>query len=357
MLRLTLTKDITFPYPLQAGRYLVDPSTAGELLQYCPDDVRVIHVDVTMLGREIRPIDDRPSMIIVRPGGFGDILFLEPVVRALRAREPGLQVSICCFEQFREACGGIGVDWVAYPLAVEDAEQADVIVTLDGSVERDPAADETHIVDVFAARCALELPPGPEHRQIRLDPGEARIEAMQERYKRGLRPRLGIQVESNAIVRTYPPKQTNEVIHGMKEAGWEIFLFGAPGTLNTRSDDLWVNLTKADPPLSFLDSCAVITTCDVFLAPDSALCHAAGALGVPTVALYGPFDWRYRTSAEPSIRALSGKAPCAPCFHHVRYGSPFVPGMPCEKEKQCVAMANIAPARVITAIKSLRRRS
>jgi heptosyltransferase-3 len=76
---------------------------------------------------------------------------------------------------------------------------------------------------------------------------------------------------------------------------------------------------------------ALLARARLYVGPDTALTHMAAALGVPTVALYGPTDivkwgpwpkgfagsgnpWRrLGDQAVGHVRVLQGRAPCAPC--------------------------------------------
>jgi len=52
----------------------------------------------------------------------------------------------------------------------------------------------------------------------------------------------------------------------------------------------------------------------VFVGVDSGLAHLAVALGVPTVVLFGPSDSRKWGSSEPRHAVVKESPPCAPCF-------------------------------------------
>jgi ADP-heptose:LPS heptosyltransferase len=95
----------------------------------------------------------------------------------------------------------------------------------------------------------------------------------------------------------------------------------------------------------------VLASCDVVIAPDSAICHVAAAMRLPVVALYAAFPWQLRTDHQPTVRALTGVAPCAPCFHHSRGGHAWPEGGPCNQTGYCVAMANIDPHRIVAEVK------
>lgn len=109
---------------------------------------------------------------------------------------------------------------------------------------------------------------------------------------------------------------------------------------------------QPDPP-DFAESAAILATMDAAIVPDSSLCHLAGALGIPTVALFGPFHWQQRTSWSPSIHAIQGHAPCAPCHHHGWDGHPFPTSQPCHQSGACTALANLTPERIFAKLKQI----
>jgi heptosyltransferase-2 len=157
------------------------------------------------------------------------------------------------------------------------------------------------------------------------------------------KPRVGIQVQASAKNRSYPFEALMKVGNDLLQEGCEVFLFASPGTV--RSDKEFVNLSELK--LNFRQSSAVLQTCDAMVTPDSALCHVAGALGIPTVALFGPFPAAIRTAYQKSVFAIDGHAPCAPCHHHDNTGLAWPDGCPGWKTEKCAALANIDPKRVV----------
>ncbi len=55
-------------------------------------------------------------------------------------------------------------------------------------------------------------------------------------------------------------------------------------------------------------------TCDVYLTNDSGSMHAASALGIPTVAVFGATDERATGPAAPGARVVREPVACAPCL-------------------------------------------
>jgi heptosyltransferase-3 len=94
-----------------------------------------------------------------------------------------------------------------------------------------------------------------------------------------------------------------------------------PGTLNLASQ------------LRLSASACLVSRASIYVGPDTALTHAAAALGVPTIALFGPTDpvkwgpwpqghpvnlnpWRrYGSQQVGNVTLLQGSAPCVPCLN------------------------------------------
>ena len=72
-------------------------------------------------------------------------------------------------------------------------------------------------------------------------------------------------------------------------------------------------------PLSLL--AAVISRCSLYIGNDSGPTHLSAALGVATVAIFGPSDPLVWKPAGPSVTVLTKNYPCSPC-----HGSTSVTG-------------------------------
>lgn len=83
---------------------------------------------------------------------------------------------------------------------------------------------------------------------------------------------------------------------------------------------------------------ALVKRAKLVIAPDSAFVHIAAAFSVPTIALYGPFDPRWRLATYP--RAVSiyepSSCPMAPCAYHGKLSGTmpeFPSGCPAVKDE------------------------
>jgi ADP-heptose:LPS heptosyltransferase len=163
-----------------------------------------------------------------------------------------------------------------------------------------------------------------------------------------------VQVQAGARCRSYP--RIGLLVEALRRADWEVYLIGRPGEF--RVDGL-VNNDVVDLSrrgLTWRQSAAFLLTCDVVLAPDSSMLHAAGALDVPAVGLFGPFPWKLRTAYYHSVRALQGHEGCpmAPCFHSEHLGIPTMPlEGPCSATGRCTALESILPKRILAMVEQV----
>jgi hypothetical protein len=288
------------------------------------------------------------DLLVVAPGGWGDLMFLEPVLRGWRVNNPDTRLGLTVGTEHHHIFDGLGLNYelVPYPVPQDTVYAFDSnVFAAEMLIHRNPGV---HPTDIYAEALGLELQDKRPRYKISLEESEF---AKKELPKTG-RPRIGMHVRATALCRTYP-HQVPLLEALLSKRKYEVVLFGAHG--EAQADDSaelgLVNLCNR--PLTFRQSTALLSTCDGFIAPDSGLLHVAGALGVPTVALFGPFGWKERTIYYPSVQALQGHARCAPCHHHKRAGREWPEGGPCEQTGYCVALADITPQRIVTKLESM----
>jgi len=331
------------PLKLSPGDYVCEDANAGELLANgWASEVSSAHKAQKALEPWRRQDLNGKKLLFVRPGGFGDLLFITPTVRGMKRLWPECQIYVACFENYKSVLENNSdvSGWVKYPILLQEWETFDSIIWLEGIIEKSPEALHAHAVDVIALRCGLEL---TDKRMKYVVTKEELASAISEFPDKDGAHRIGVQMTASALCRMYP--HMRQVVQKLWQEGHEVFLFGKPGEIKTNEKEGIVNLTALNK--SFRESCAVLMTCDCLVAPDSALTHIAGALNIPCVALYGPFPWNLRTAYSPSTRALQGIGPCAPCFHHAKGLRFFPENGPCANTGRCEVLASISVDRVI----------
>lgn len=301
-------------------------------------------------------------VLIIRPGGFGDIIMLTAALQALHEQNPGVAIHVATAHRYAPMLRNLGFPVTIEPYPVPSATwdsfhgAGQPIVSLEGLVEN---RHDIHPCQAYAEALGIGALTKPT---AILNLTQQELEQAAARYPRKEdEKRLGLQVRASATCRTWPGPKLVEFARMALANGWRVFLFGSPGDFldppasaqNGQAPKRLVNLTSAKPPLTFRESCAVLTTCDVIVAPDSGLIHAAGALGLPALSLYGPFDHKMRTSIYPSVRNIQGHARCSPCNYQVRGGHDWPENCPGQHTNECQAMNDIDAKRVLKGINAL----
>ena len=319
------------------------------------------------------------SLFVHRAGGFGDLLLLTPALRAFKRAHPHCKVTVCTMPRFREVlAGNPNVDAFAeFPPTNREIFAHDAVACFENIIENNPKARTTHAVDLYAERLGVEVDPAdrrpdylvteeecawaadfllslpnPVHLKNPVELRSAPSIGNRQSEIGNRPPRIGLQVKASTPVRSYPAGPLSDLVDLLTGEA-QVLLFGAPGEVVTDGlNPRIVNLSALR--VRFRQSCALLATCDALVAPDSALCHVAAALGVPTLALYGPFPSNLRlTSSCQDAHDAHGL--CAPCFHHSRGNEIFPRDRPCARAMNCHILGSLPPARLFAAAMRLTR--
>jgi len=283
----------------------------------------------------------RRRLVVIRSGGLGDTILLLPALRRLLDREPDAELTV------------IGSHWaedvrplVPFPYSFVRFDSP-ALAPLFGSVAKEDPLGVISSADVLILY--TDSPGEPLVRNIRglcrgrvkvwpvsPQPGVHAADHFAEAVGRGegptadpcdgaspnrlrvpdalcawarswIRDRLGsaggvaIHPGSGGRRKCWPPERFAEVAVAL---GRPVVLFEGPADAEAcrafrEQAPAGLRLARADG-LPLPEAAALIEACGVFLGNDSGMSHLAGALGVLTVAVFGPTD--------PSVWAPRGRA-------------------------------------------------
>lgn len=121
----------------------------------------------------------------------------------------------------------------------------------------------------------------------------------------------------NQINRRWPPEKFAElarILHD--ELGARVLLLGGPDDVDANTEILrraGDHVTEVKTK-SIMDSVAVMRKLTMFVTNDSSLMHIAGALQLPTVAIFGPTNETYVHPWKTRYEIVHTGIECRPCF-------------------------------------------
>jgi len=311
---------------------LLPDGAVAKLLATAADFVDVAGTDGHYRKYEGQPLDGR-SLLLVRNGGFGDLLFLTPLLRYLEARYRHAGLAVACGRRYH----GVYLRnprvrrIFTYPVRLQDFVAYDYQLFYEGTLEESTDA-ELHAVDLMAGHAGV-ADVGDRRLEYDVDAALARKAKNILRHELKVKPSdatVGVHLRASSPIRTYPLESSLVVAAALGAAGARVFLLGAEGdwekTVGRRppAEVEFENVDNLCGRFRTIDhTAAFLARLDLLVGPDSSLVHFAGALGVPTVALYGPFPGAVRTKYYPQCLTLEGRyatnpdeVECAPCFKH-----------------------------------------
>jgi heptosyltransferase-2 len=127
----------------------------------------------------------------------------------------------------------------------------------------------------------------------------------------------GTALFKNHIKRRWEPEKFAALARKLAtEISARVLLFGGPDDIDANEiilreagDAIAMVKTK-----SILDSAAVMKKLDLFVSNDSSLMHIAGALQLPTVAIFGPTNETYVHPWKTRYKIVHTGIECRPCF-------------------------------------------
>lgn len=296
-------------------------------------------------------------ILVIRPGGLGDMLLLLPVLDALRGHFPAAVLDVVCERRNRDVLELADIDADAllydhhplrllhtlrkrrYDIAI-DTEQfhnfsafftwlsgAPIRIGYNINPLRNPLythlvsyAPDGHESEQFAA---LVHPVAPTCTVApfagRLRPGIAAA-ADTARDQAPASPLIAVQAGANAPFKRWDEDRLLELARRLHvERGCRLMLIGSGDELAAarriadRLPPESVRVADGEPNPTLRETARRLAGADVFIGPDSGLAQLAGALGVPAVILFGPSSDAKWGPCAPHSHAVTHEVPCRPC--------------------------------------------
>ncbi len=294
-------------YALRAGvRYLLYDHEAGHGLR--DGAVKLVAgLDRTLPAYNGQPLRHE-SLLLPFIGRQGDAIVAASCLSALKDRYPEITVDISAPDAARDVLqlmprlGGLET----YPLEASRLGEYDYYLSFE-EVEAVPRGTSRSCADVFSACLRTPQPSDPPRVTVPCD--------VRKRWELPdtNRPRVAVHIGRRGNLRSYPPDLIGDLIRRLADAGFDVYLIGtsdaAKSVPKALANDIHSLVGKT---ASAADLAAVLGQMLALVTGDSFPMHLAGALGVPTIALFTATDSVFG-SDYPSVVPIQSRASCSPC--------------------------------------------
>lgn len=265
---------------------------------------------------------NQPKICVVRGEGLGDVIMTTPTVRALKEKFENVEITYATNTRYLQ---GALVKVLQYnPDITEiierellDEGRYDLVINLHCPCVHyeKPENPPVNRIDLFAKHAGVKL----TDTTPRYFPRKDEIQVGKE-FVEPMLPNKIMMVQPFASSERRSLDQSK-----MKKAVTELYnIYGIKSIIVKHSSDFSTDVLWDNVPGSALlrdvdvrEIAGVMTQCDMVLCPDSSLLHLAGAIGVPTVSIFGPTHPAARVNHYKNAVAIwmgESLAPC-PCWY------------------------------------------
>jgi len=120
------------------------------------------------------------------------------------------------------------------------------------------------------------------------------------------KPRVALVLRAAEEYRNWPIENYEELAHKLRNKTQTVII---------DPERIWdFNHVIDACGFSFRKAAAIVSQCSAVVTPDTSHLHIAAALGIPTVALFGPIDPNVRCKGYPKVKVVTAGLDCSPCW-------------------------------------------
>jgi heptosyltransferase-2 len=269
----------------------------------------------------------KPNICIIRSlGGIGDVLMSTPMLRALKYRWPESRITYATDFQYMD---GALKDVLLYNPYIDELLQYQAVASKEYDLKTNitsvcvglekPGVSVPNRIDLFAEHVGISLEKsGYLPVYIVSDEEKKWAKEKLSRYprRRSDSPRIGIQVRSSTMSRSWPINMVRELaVRLVNELGAQVVMLDS--SHGAGPVEVW-NMPGLIPLKDYgiRRTAAIIDEMDLIIAPDSGLMHIAGALNKKIVSIWAGTDPAARINHYPNAVSIAREEyACWPCWY------------------------------------------
>ncbi|MCK5018185.1 MAG: glycosyltransferase family 9 protein [Candidatus Peribacteraceae bacterium] len=288
---------------------------------------------------------DNKKLLIIRGGGFGDLMFLQPLVKKLKEQYPTCKITLASYGRFLP----IVVNWpeglldniVPVPFAKEIMQTHDYHLVFEGLIERNKEAERENCYDLHSTMAGVDIDMTDNKYKLELDVTKEIENEIKSKLPEDF---VIIQLRASSPIRMMKEEKWVEIINGLVEMGKTVAIldrkqlkpyYDAFIKKHELDTEKVVNLSEYSSTINH--AVAIISKASGVIGVDSAYVHIAEALGVKGVGIYSSFlgDLRVRYYENVDfVQAEEGHCDKQPCFYH-HEAATLCPSIKAKQEPAC----------------------
>lgn len=313
----TLKKKHNYVMDIPTFNFLRDDQTGRKLLS--PANIKFKNVYRPYKGQDL----NGKSILFIRHGGFGDLLFINTILRFIKKKYPDSYIAFSCGAQYVPMISQWPeIDGVVDSLPMDAVHflKSDYHAIFNGVLERNEEAKRVNAYRLFANWVGLDIP-GEELVPIQTPEPMALGSVKARLLEFGFNPKefVVVHMRASSIIRTpHPEKFWVPVIRGLLDKGQKVVVIDSPdkvGVLDWFLKRYFLdngNIKSFCRPI--LESISLAFLSKKVIGVDSSMVHIGASVGVPVFGIYGPFSGAVRLATYPNAKWVDAKCSCAPCF-------------------------------------------
>jgi len=258
----------------------------------------------------------RPNIVLKRQGALGDVIWTTPILRGLRRLFP--RHNLLAITQKTEVFAKNPDADLVFNMQYEPFPN-DVIINLDWAYEK---RRELHLLHAYAE--ASGISPASTHPALYPTQGELLFCATRILHyfqHRDIKRLIAVHMAATSPDRIWPKAHWQRFITDLLQQDIQlgIVVLGHDRDFSAADIGFSVNprvlcLTRQ---LSLMHTAAVLSLCDLLVAPDSGVLHIAAAVNVPYLGLFNMADPATRLPLTTGSRSLWANIECRGCIRDI----------------------------------------
>lgn len=266
-------------------------------------------------------------LLVWRGGGFGDLVFMSPLIKHIKRLYPTCQITTASYYRFLPIYAdypqGLVDRVLPVPFSAKFLYENDYHLTFEGAVERCREAEHTNVYDLLAKVSGLDIDMADDFYNLELCPNQNILKEIKNVLPENY---VIVQMRASSPIRMLPQEKWVKIIKGITDLGKKVVFIDRPNMsyyynafikANDLDKDKVRNMCSTSASINH--ATAIISQSDGIIGVDSAFTHMGNALKKPVLGIYASFKgWlrmKYYKNAdwvEPT-RQICEKQPC---FYH-----------------------------------------